>query len=318
MSFVKVEVLVENGGNFIKRWMLNLKNIFVERIDQFFSQPEGALLAGVLFGEQAGLGPDLQNKFRRTGIIHIVVLSGFNVTIVAIFIVWVLSRFLSPRIALLFGIVGIILFAILVGAGATIIRASAMAILAIIARLYGREYEVMRGLFLAAFLMVLQNPKILLWDISFQLSFLATLSLVSFSPLLEKYFHFVPESFTLRETFVSTFAAQVFVLPLLLYSIGEFSIVSPIVNILVVPWVSITMLLGFISALLGLIWSGFGMLFMVPTFIILWLQIKIVDFFGSLSFASVIVPQFPLWLLGVTYILLSAWVVKIQLKNTRD
>lgn len=317
MSFVDIEK-VSSGGSLVKKSMLEVKNILVERIDQFFPQPEGALLAGVLFGEQAGLGQDLQDNFRKTGIVHIVVLSGFNVTIVAIFIVWVLRRFLSEHIALLFGIVGIILFAILVGAGATIIRASVMAILAIIARVLGREHDVIRVLFLAAFFMVLQNPKILLFDISFQLSFLATLSLIYFAPVIENYFGWITEKFTLRETVVSTFAAQIFVLPLLLYSIGEFSIVSPIVNVLVVPWVSITMLLGFISALLGLIWSGFGMILMVPTYIILHLQILVVKFFGDLPFAAVTVPEFPVWLLGCIYGLLSLWIARLHIKNLRQ
>jgi competence protein ComEC len=315
MSFVQIEPVTTNGGFFIKRWMLALKNIFVERINQFFPQPEGALLAGVLFGEQAGLGQKLQDDFRKTGIVHIVVLSGFNVTIVAIFIVWFLRRFLSQNVALFFGILGIVLFALLVGAGATIIRASAMAILAIIARLIGREYDVIRALFFAAFLMVLQNPRILLYDISFQLSFLATLSLIYFAPVIERYFGWVTESLTLRETVVSTFAAQIFVLPLLLYSVGEFSLVSPIVNILVVPWVSLTMLLGFISALLGLISSGLGMAFMIPTYCILFLQIKVVEFFGGLPFASIIVPEFPVWLLVLVYGALSVWMVKLHLKQ---
>lgn len=294
------------GGNMVKRAMLDLKNIFVRQINKFFPQPEGALLGGVLFGEQSGMGDTLQDYFRKTGIVHIVVLSGFNVTIVAVFIIWILGKFLRPRIALLFGIIGIILFALLVGAGATVLRASAMAILAIIARLTGREYEVVRGLFTAAFFMVLMNPKILLFDISFQLSFLATLSLIIFSPLFEKYFRHIPEAFTLRETFTSTFAAQVLVLPLLLYSIGEFSIVSPIVNILVVPWVSFTMLLGFFASLFSLIWSGFGMLFMIPTYLVLHMQIKIVEFFGSLPFASLIIPQFPVWVMVSVYVVLFA------------
>lgn len=295
---------VRTYASALKGYMLDLKNIFVRKIDQLYPQPEGALLAGVLFGEQAGLGTKLQDDFRETGVIHIVVLSGFNVTVVAVFIVWLLAQVMPNRIALFFGILSIILFVILVGAGATIVRAGAMAILAIIARLLGREAEVGRALILAAVIMVVHNPRILFFDISFQLSFLATMGVIYVAPPFERLLRFVPEALTLRETIVGTLSAQVFVSPLLLYAIGEFSIVSPLVNILIVPLVPLSMLLGFISALAAMVWAPLGTLFMLPTYVILNLQIRIVEFFGALPSASVLVPQFPVWMVVVSYALL--------------
>lgn len=288
----------------LKSVMYKLRKRFVTKIDQLYHQPEGGLLAGVLFGEQSGLGIDLQDNFRRTGVIHIVVLSGFNVTIVAIFIVWLLSRLMHPRTALVFGIIGIILFVILVGAGPTIVRAGIMAILAIIARLTGRDADAGRSLLIAGLMMVIENPSILIHDISFQLSFLATMGIIYVAPVLERHLPFIPEALTLRETVVSTLAAQIFVTPFLLYTIGELSIVSPLVNVLVVPLVPISMLLGFVSALLGLMWVPLGSVVMILTYTILHIQIKIVEWFGALKFASITVPEFPFWMVLVVYVLL--------------
>lgn len=309
ISFAEVALLPTSPTRHLwrslKKLLLDLKNTLVGKIDELFEQPEGALLAGVLFGEQAGLGRELQDDFRATGVIHIVVLSGFNVTVIAVFIAWFLGRIFRPRVALVFSILGIICFVILVGAGATIVRAGIMAVLAVLARLLGRENDVTRALLLAGFVMVLHNPKILVYDISFQLSFLATLGIIYVVPQLERVFGWLSNIFTLRETVVSTLAAQVFVMPLILYAIGEFSSVAPLVNVLVVPLVPASMLLGFLASLFGLLWEPLGMVFMIPTYLILHVQIKMVEWFGDLSFASVMVPQFPVWIVFALYVVLG-------------
>ena len=303
-------VIIDTGnGSIITERMFRIKGALVGVVNRIFPQPAGALLSGELFGEKSALGGDLQTAFRRTGVIHIVVLSGFNISIVALFIIWLLQRFLHPRVALVCGIGGIILFALLVGGGATVIRASIMAILVIIARLIGRDYDVTRGLFVAGFFMVLQNPKILVFDISFQLSFLATLSLIYIAPFVERKIGWVPTHMQLRETLVQTIAAQVFVLPLLLYSIGEFSVVSIIVNILVVPLVPMTMLFGFITALLGLVSPILALAPFVIAYVLLKLQLVFVDWFSSLSFASVNIPPIPLGFVLALYALVGFWVM---------
>ncbi|MBP6925913.1 MAG: ComEC family competence protein [Candidatus Pacebacteria bacterium] len=304
-----ITIVDTDNGNIITERMFRIKGALVAVVNRIFPQPAGALLSGELFGEKSALGGDLQTAFRRTGVIHIVVLSGFNISIVALFIIWLLQRFLHPRVALVCGIGGIILFALLVGGGATVVRASIMAILVIIARLIGRDYDVTRGLFIAGFFMILQNPKILVFDISFQLSFLATLSLIYIAPFVERKIGWVPTHMQLRETLVQTIAAQVFVLPLLLYSIGEFSVVAIMVNILVVPLVPMTMLFGFITALVGLVSPVLAMAPFVIAYLFLKLQLVFVDWFSSLSFAAMNVPPIPLGFVLVLYGFVGLWVM---------
>jgi len=318
MYLPEFEILGTGDGSHITAWMLSLKHVLVHSINKVFSQPEGSLLAGELFGEKSALGGELQDAFRRTGVIHIVVLSGFNITIVSLFIIWLLTRFLHPRVALFFGIAGIVLFALLVGGGATVIRASIMAILVIVARLFGRDYDVTRGLFLAAFFMILHNPKILVFDISFQLSFLATLSLIYIAPHIEKKLGWVTTKIELRETLVQTLSAQVFVMPLLLYSIGEFSVVSVFVNILVVPLVPMTMLFGFMTGVVGLFSQTLAMIFMFPAHLLLMLQLLFVGLFNKLSFAAIYIPPIPWWLVLGLYTGIGIWVAKQYKKNIRN
>jgi competence protein ComEC len=203
----------------------------------------------------------LLEKFRTTGIIHIVVLSGFNLTILAQFIMIILAIF-GRKISAFFGSLAIVLFAIMTGASATIVRASIMALLVILAKMLGRNSEALRLLFVAAFLMLIFNPMLLLYDPSFQLSFLATMGLLLLSPKIEnsiKYGDF--KFFNFREILAATISTQIFVFPLLLYMMGEISLVAPIVNILVLIFIPFSMIYGIFNIFISYIDINLGIIF---------------------------------------------------------
>ncbi|MDH5442628.1 MAG: ComEC family competence protein, partial [Candidatus Nomurabacteria bacterium] len=311
VSFGQVEKISSGHGNPVKRWVLSLKRRLVDSINQTHQQPQGALLSGILLGEKSALGGPLEENFRTTGIIHIIVLSGYNVTLVADAIVRMFS-FIGVSAGMWFGSIGIILFAILTGGGATVVRASVMALLVIVGRYSGRQYDVIRGLWFAVFIMVLINPKILLFDISFQLSFLATYGLIEVAPRLEKYFLWVPTRFQIRENLLATVSTQIFVLPLLLFAIGDLSIISPIVNVLVLVVIPFAMLIGFITAVLGIA----SPVIAVPTSLISHLDLsyvlKIVEWFASIPFAKVTVPAFPVWVMFAGYAGIFWWLYKTK------
>ena len=181
LAYPEIELLGKGEGNIVKGTLLSLKHSFLERISRVIPEPHASLLGGLVVGAKTALGKDLLDDFRRAGIIHIVVLSGYNITIVA----EAIMRFFSflPRIAgMWLGVISIVFFAVMTGAGATIVRASLMALLVILARATGRTHDITIALFLAGFLMLLHNPKILMFDPSFQLSFLATLGLIYGAP----------------------------------------------------------------------------------------------------------------------------------------
>jgi competence protein ComEC len=184
------------------------------------------------------------------------------------------------------GAFSIILFAIMTGASSTTVRASIMALVVILARGVGRRYDVVRGLTLAASVMVLQNPRILVFDIGFQLSFLATLALIYVSPIVTEWLAFIPERFGLREILVTTVATQVFTLPFILYSMGEISIISLVTNVLVLPCVSPAMFSGFMVGLLGFMHPVIAFPAIAVTNVILTYMIAVVGFFGPLPFSA--------------------------------
>ncbi len=303
LSRPHIEIEEEREGNKIKQALFDTKNVFVEKYEKVINEPESSLLGGLLLGLKQGLGKEWSDILRNAGIIHIVVLSGYNITIVAQFLMK-LFGFLQLRYRLSLGIISIIAFAVMTGGSATVVRASLMALIVLLAEFIRRKYDVTRALILAGVLMVFQNPQILVFDLSFQLSFLATVGLIYVSPIIEKYLRIIPEKLGFREIITATIATQIFVLPFLLYSIGTFSSVSLIVNILVLPIIPFAMLFGFLAGIFGFIFAPISILFGFITYWLLNYALSTAKFFGELPFAAYTVPQFSAVLMFILYAIL--------------
>lgn len=314
ISFAQVQVLGHGEGSKLKAGILFVKHKFLDSIESIIPAPESALMGGLLLGTKQSLGEKLQQSFVDSGLVHIIVLSGYNVTIIAEALIKMLS-FISISAGIYFGGLAIVLFAIMAGAGATIVRASIMAILALIARATGRNADIVRALLLAAALMILQNPYILAFDISFQLSFMATLGLIFMSPIFAKWFRFIPERFGLREVISATIAVQAFVLPFILYKMGNLSLVAPITNTLVLPLIPVTMFFGFISGLLGLVSNILAMPFGWIAFVLLKFEIWVAEAFAHLPFATIKLAHFPLVLAIIFYVLVGIYLFRYYKKN---
>ncbi|MBU1046560.1 ComEC family competence protein [Patescibacteria group bacterium] len=308
----QTKLLSKKNGNIIKEKLFQLKNSFLSKVQKTIPEPQVSLLGGLLLGAKQSLGAKLQEDFRKVGLIHIVVLSGYNVSIIADFMLAIFS-FLPRMIALSFGALSIIAFAVMVGGSATIVRASIMALLVVLARATGRTSEVTRALFLAGFVMVLHNPQIVVFDPSFQLSFMATLGLIVLSPRINESFKFIPEKYHLRESVVATISTQIFVLPLLLFMMGELSLIAVFVNLLVLMSVPFAMLFGFFTGLFSYIWIGLSLPFAYVTHFLLSYELKVVEIFAQIPFASIKVPYFPLWLmLGIYILFFIFWIASSQ------
>jgi len=311
--FPKTELISVGNGNFVKEKLFLFKNSFLQKIQKTIPEPQASLLGGLLLGAKQSLGEKLQEDFRTVGLIHIVVLSGYNVSIIADFMMN-LFMFLPRMFGLFLGAISIILFAIMVGGSATIVRASIMALLVVLARATGRSSEVSRALFLAGFIMVLHNPQIVVFDPSFQLSFMATLGLIVLSPKVSEYFKFIPEKWYLRESAVATISTQIFVLPLLLFMMGELSIVAVVVNLLVLMLIPVTMLFGFFTGLFSFICITMALPFSYVTHFLLSYELKIVELFAKLPFASVKISYFPLWLMFGIYFVVFLFFLKNKIR----
>jgi competence protein ComEC len=199
------------------------------------------------------------------------------------------------------GMLGILLFVVMAGGQSTAVRAGTMAVLALVARATGRTYDVARGLILVGVVMIIFNPFVLVHDVSFQLSFIATVAVIFYSPRIEKYFTWVPKRFGLRDIVAVTTACYIFVLPYILYKMGNLSLVALPANMLILPFIPPIMLLGFLTGFLGIIWYALSVPVGYLASILLGYQLEVVNVLANVPFAALTVPNFPPWLVIVIY-----------------
>lgn len=303
LPFAEVGVLKQGGGSGVVSRLFSIKHALIDGIERALPEPYAALAEGLLLGEKQSLGNKLYDAFVASGVVHIIVLSGYNVALVINSVLFVSLRTLPRLVG--YGIAGlfVFLFAILTGGSETTIRATIMALLMMMARVLNRPAAALRGLLIAAAVMAAWNPFLVLYDLSFQLSVLATLGLILFSDPIAKRISFIPEQFGFREIIATTLATQITVLPLLIVSVGAVSLVFLPANALILPPVPIAMLLSFIAALLALVSPVLALPFSFAAYAVLAWIIGVAEFFGTLPFALLQVPLSLTWaVLGVLFV----------------
>ena len=290
ISFADIAVVGHEEGNPIIQALFSVKHALQRGLVRALPEPESALAGGILLGEKQSLGGHITEAFRRAGVIHIVVLSGYNVSIVIAAVLFIALRVLPRTAALVLAGSAIILFAIMTGASETAVRASAMAAIVLLAKGLNRPADALRILLIVAALMALWNPFIVLYNLSYQLSILATLGLILFSNPIEQRIGFVPETLGLRQILAATIATQVTVAPLLILSMGQFSVISLIANPVVLPAVGLAMLFSFLAGTLASFSVTLALPFSFAAYLFLHYIIAVSVWFGSLPFASISIP----------------------------
>ena len=262
--------------------IFRFKNIFKNSLSRSIAEPNAAFINGILLGSRENIPQGLKDAFNKTGTTHILAISGYNITIVGLYVSSLLLFFMRRQKAFWLTVLAIILFTILTGASASVVRASIMGILVLLAYREGRFYDMANSIVFAGTVMIALNPKVLRFDVGFQLSFLATLGLVYIAPVLKEKMRRMPEFLNFKENFAATLSAQLAVLPVVLYNFGNFSVLSLPANVLILPVVPITMFLGFLSGAGGLIWPRLGEFLGIFAWLAAEYEILIVKFFSSI------------------------------------
>lgn len=301
------------GSGAINQWLGIVKEALRENIFAVLPDPHSLFASSLLFGSAENPSRELRDAFRRSGTSHIVAISGWNIAIIAQFLfAFFLFLTLPRRLAFWLTIGGIVLFAIMVGGEASVARAAIMGSLLLFARRQGRLPSARNALLFAASLMLIWNPRLLAWDIGFELSFLATLGMIYLLPYFEeKVFAELPSFLAFRETLSATLAAQIFVLPILLVRFDTFSMVSLPANIAVLPFIPVTMLVVFLLSLFGFLsWLAAYFVGLIA-WVLLSYELLMVRWFASFSWAETSFG-FSWFGLVIYYILLTVWIWNIR------
>ncbi len=270
--------------------------------------PEGPLVSAMVLGRKAvDLSYQLRDKFVQVGFAHVLAASGFHISLI-LGVVLVLTKNLPSGARFGFGILTLIIYVGLTGGSPSILRAAFMGLAALVAIVSQRQVQPLASLVLAATLLLLINP-LWIWDLGFQLSFLATLGLLVTVPPLMKYFDWLPSG--LASLIAIPVAASVWTLPLLL---SVFYVVSPytiLVNIITAPLVALITLGGFISAMVALIYPYLGSLIAGILYFPVRVLIEIVNFFSQLPGNQVAVGAISIYQLVVLYgLICGTWLLR--------
>lgn len=311
MSFAKVSKTGHGQGNPVWSALYSLKNTYTYGIGMALPEPAAGLGAGITAGDKRAMGGDLLTMFRDAGVIHIVVLSGYNIALVSTAVLFFLGR-LSRRLGSGLGAVFIVLFVVATGGSAAAVRAGVMACVALFAYALHRPYHVARALIFAVAAMVLWNPYILLYDPGFQLSVISTIGIMYVSPLFEHYFARLPETLGVRSIMATTIGTQITVLPYLLYSTGNLSLVALPVNLLIVPLVPLAMFCTFVAGIAGIISPALAVFVGFPAYALLSAGITLVEWAVRMPYAAVSVPAFSFAWVVVLYALLFVCYLRLK------
>ena len=282
-----------------------------------FRTREASLLAGILLGDDNGLPADLQQAYKNTGTSHIIAISGFNIAIIAGLFVGLFSRLLGARKGAVAAVLGILLYTVLVGATASVVRAAIMGGLAIFARQVGRRQNGLNTLSFTAAVMAGINPHVL-WDVGFQLSFAATLGLILYAKPFEDWAVGLISRFTepgkakkiagpISAYLLFTLAAQLTTLPIMAYQFGRISLISLVANPFILPVQPAVMVLAGLALLLSFIYLPLGKLAGWIAWPFAAYTNRAVEFFNGFPHGVIVLGEFSLVFVVLFYVLLLSW-----------
>lgn len=322
MPNAAVEVVQPSTDTSLAAALVSLREQARERIASALPEPYAGLLTGILTGDESGIAPEIEDAFARTGAAHVIAISGFNMVVVSGIVLAVLKRARIPdRRAAFVGILVVAVYTVFVGASASVVRAAVMTSLWIVgSSILRRKTFIPASLAFAALLMSLANPYVL-WDVGFQLSLFATLGITLFTTPFTRWFQRGVDALLppraaervvnwLGPTLIVSLAAQVLVLPLIALYFERISIVSMLVNLLIIPVQPLILVIGGLATIVALI----SPLVALPAYYaaipaLAWTT-GIVRQFAQLPFAEIAVQFHPNWIAAFFIVVIAAVMIQ--------
>lgn len=318
ISFSRYQVEVESMTSFasttsitgIKGTAIGLRRRILDIYKRIFPQTLDGIVAGIVLGDKSLIGEDFWQELQQTGTLHIMVASGMNIAMFSQGLLSFFLLFFRRRLAIYCLIIVIWFYSIMTGLAPPMVRAACMASLIYLGSIFGKETEGGRILFLTGLLMIFGNP-VLIFDIGFQLSFMATAGLVYLQPRLKNAGGL---SLTKRimklDNFSSSLASLMATLPILLLNFGQLNLLSPFINLIILWTIPFILQIGIVIGILGLVWIKLAELTSYLLYPLLFFLEQTITFFAKITFSQVEVFKFGWWWLAVYYFILWLWLRK--------
>lgn len=288
-----------------------IRHALVAGIDRALPEPQAALLLGVVFGYRQALPRALEQQMIACGLIHIVVISGLKVSLLARIVHQSVGR-LAPGLAPFVALGAMLSYALVSGASAAALRAAAMGGIVVLAGTLRRDTQVVASMALTAAVMLGLDPS-LARDVSFQLSFAGTLGIAGLTDAIAARLPFLPA--LLRDPFAATVAAEAATWPMMLASFHQVSPVAPVANALVLPLLPAVMVIGGAGAILAALWQAAGWpVLQLAGLIVAWFE-RVIEITAAAPAASFTMPYFPPRWIAAAAILNGSGLAALKLRQ---
>jgi len=286
------EISSIKNPNIAEKYIWKIRKKVLRVIESLYPKEEWIFLGWILIWARENLPSELKADFNNSWLTHFIAVSGFNITILVVFLTYIL-KYLPVPIRVVTITLSIGLFTILVWDTAPVVRASIMGLIWYYILVSGRQWNGLSIMLLTATIMVIISPLALNYDVSLHLSFLAVLWIMYTQGFFMKIFSFLPELLEIKTAFVLTLASLAFTLPIMIFNFGQVSIMAPFANIAVAWTIPLAMLLGFLSIIVYFVYPIFWLIVWYFTWIFLKWDILVVHFFWKLDWA---ILEIDLWI----------------------
>lgn len=300
------------GQDSIKRYLLSLKHFLRERVRQSLPEPQASFVFGLVFGGSGRISSEVSDGFARTGLSHVLAASGYNVSLFTFVLLGFLERTrLGYKKSLLCVFGSLFVYTVIAGFSPAVLRASIMAAGMLLALGVKRKPYLPNILALAMLLLLFLSPTLLWFDVGFELSFVATVGLVLFADVVMGWCQFLPEKWGIREALAGSLTAIFVTTPIILWHFGSFSLVAPIANLLILPFIPLLMALVGAWLPIAVAFPVLAAFVQLPIWALSWLMLVLTDVLSAPTFAAVRVPYAHAWALGSGVIVIGAILWKV-------
>jgi competence protein ComEC len=284
----------EGGSAIMRKVVVPLRRALLCQIDEVVGGEEGEFLKGLLIGERSGIRQSTRQAFVNAGVAHVLAVSGSNVAVVAAFLLFAAGALRFSRLLRFITVgAGLVLYMLLTGSQPPVVRATVMGLIFVTAEFFQQKANAYNATGLAA-LLILGLDARWLFDVGFQLSFGAVLSIVYLYPRVNRWIsRIVGRSFwqrgtvTLLRVCAVSVVATLGTLPMTASSFGRVSVIGILANVVVIPAAGASVVLGLVSAMAGAVSGWLGAVYGATNWLVLHLTLLVTDAAGNSPLAFI-------------------------------
>lgn len=308
--------VINNSISTFPNYIFEVRKSIDDRLKQIYNKSTYHLLRGLILADRSEIDDQINEDFINVGVIHVLAVSGLHVSYVVIIFLFLFTR-LNLQVRIILTIIGLLFFMLLTGSGAPVVRSTLMTSIVLLLPLFGRTSNGLNSLFVAAFILLLINPRDL-FDPSFQLSFSAILSLIIIAPVINKELSSLKMNNFLKYILLfigTTLSAQIGTLPFTIAYFSKLSLISIVANIFVIPITGIILGLGIVSVVLTFVSTQIAIYFASLNELISFATLFFINKLGSLNLSSLNVKPFSLYDGFLFYLLIGLLLSLIKYFN---